>query len=691
MNTDDPVGVMQRSVDEQSVGRDEEALPPALESLAAEPAQIEPNRGAGSLFRRLLTPSPMMKVSLFFLADDAAEVVSAVARQGVCQVERLPKEVEDFFTPYFPEAFRESFYRLRQRYETLIPRWGRTANIGLGSDRPQVPSVGEMDRVAVVLAELSDQLDELDHRRKQIERHQSELDYLSEYLRVLSELDLGLHQLPEMRFLHVRVGTVPLENFGRLQESAELSDDLVFYLGESRDRAHVMVVGAGPFTAAMEGLLAKAHFESSDPSASLLASGGEDPDASLQQQAAAADEQLRALEHEQARLQLAGQPVVTRAARVLAQAAVFAQCDGALGGRLPVAFLSGWVARRNLPALEQTLQREVAHPVVVVAEPASSSGSDAQPPSEMDLPALFRSGGEFVSLYGAPGYNELNPALVLVATTPLMFGMMFGDVGHGLLLALAAVACRRWLKQWWSLVFACSIGAVVFGFLYGSVFGIEHWLPSFWLRPMEEPMRLIAMALWAGVGFMLLTFVLKALSLSVQGRLYEAVFAFEGMAGAALYLGVVFVLRAVHLDQTVSAFAWALAVAGLVLIGIHAGGKVRLDGRPALVELASDYFHGILTLMTNTLSFLRLAAFALAHGALSVALYLIIEMIPPTAFGWVCRILVLLVGSAAILAIDLLAVGVQTVRLQFYEGLARYYRGDGRSYRALRFPRTLAT
>jgi V/A-type H+-transporting ATPase subunit I len=68
-----------------------------------------------------------------------------------------------------------------------------------------------------------------------------------------------------------------------------------------------------------------------------------------------------------------------------------------------------------------------------------------------------------------------------------------------------------------------------------------------------------------------------------------------------------------------------------------------------------------------------------------MALFLLVEMIPPTVVGWVFRVILLVLGSALILMLDVLAVAVQTIRLEFYEGLSRYYRGDGQVYQPLQF------
>jgi vacuolar-type H+-ATPase subunit I/STV1 len=162
----------------------------------------------------------------------------------------------------------------------------------------------------------------------------------------------------------------------------------------------------------------------------------------------------------------------------------------------------------------------VSGPVALVHEPPAAEGEPF--PTEMAVPPVLQPAATLLALYGRPGHDELNPMLVVVAATPFLFGMMFGDVGYGLLLGVVALVCRRRLRHWLAPVLSCSLASVIFGFLYGSVFGVEDWLPALWLRPMEEPFRLLAFSLGVGVVLLLLTFVLKASTLLRQGRREEA-------------------------------------------------------------------------------------------------------------------------------------------------------------------------
>ncbi|MBI3462206.1 MAG: hypothetical protein HY000_03980 [Planctomycetes bacterium] len=629
----------------------------------------------------------MVKVGLFFLAEDAASVVSVLARREALQIEQVPTELKDYLSPSFPEAFREAFRRLREHYEPLAQRWQVSGQAFVSMVQQSVPTIEEMGRLTALLETLHQQGDAIDRQAKQLRERQVELEHFDEYVRALADLDIDIKALADLRFLHLRVGTVPLENLERLRESAALAEDLVLTLGTRRDRAHVLVVGAGGITLDLEGLLAKAHFEPFEPMSPLLSGNPEQIRRQLKSDKEAVQLALNELEEEDAQLRAGGWESLLTAGAVLARGAVFVECEEAMAGREAVAFLAGWVPRERLPELEEALAREVAGPVALAYEPPGRAAiPEGQPPSALSVPLMFRASAALVSLYGAPGYDELNPALVLAATTPVLFGMMFGDVGYGLLLVIAALAGRRRLRTWVAPLLSCGIGSTVFGFLYGSVFGVEHWLPALWLRPMDEPFRLLETALWVGVGFLLATFLLKAISLALQGRTREAIFGFQAGAGAVFYGGAVLALRSLHLEQAVPSLALGLIAGGLLLAVVHGIQQLRAHGRSKLTDLLSEFFHGSLTLLTNTLSFLRLAAFALAHSALSMALFMLVETIPPTAAGWPFRVGVFVGGSLLILVLDALAVGVQTIRLEFYEGLARYYRGDGQVYRPLRFP-----
>lgn len=642
--------------------------------------------------RQVLLPTPMARIGLFFLAADAPAVISAIARLRACEPDRAPTELKDYLVPYFPGDFRMAVRRLRERYEPLASRWGLTSEVALKAFEPRVPTVEEIARLTEALQPVHERATAIDGEVKELRRRRVEIDHLFYQVRALSDLGIDVAGLADLRYLHLKAGSVPAENVERLRESAELSGDVVLILGHQEERAHVLVVGAGSISPELEGLLARAHFTATPLGVPQTLGDPTKLVADLEHEAAGLRAALEELKAQDGALRDVARPTLGAAAVALGGAAVLTECEGALEGRLPVAYLGGWAPRDSLTEIQQALSREVATPVVLVhqAAPPTEAGS-LVPPTEVVVPGIFQPGAVLVSLYGLPGYNEINPMFVITATTPLFFGMMFGDVGQGLLLAALALAFRRRLGRWIAPALSWSASTIIFGLLYGSVFGVEDWLPPLWLRPLNDPLQLLAVALWVGVAFLMLTFLLNAVTLGLQGRWREAAFGLRGAAGAMLYLGGVLLVRSVYLDERPSITATSMMGTGIVLALMHAVQEVRAAGTPALAAVVGEFFHEALSLVTNTLSFLRLAAFALNHGALSLALFLVVDMIPTSAAWLPVRILVFVIGSALLLVLDTLLISIQTIRLEFYEGLTRYYRGDGRAYRPLQFTGTAAT
>lgn len=639
----------------------------------------------GAWLRQLVLPAPVVRIGIFFLAEDAPAVVSVLGRLGVCHLERSPQEFKDFLTPFFPPEYQEAFRRLHEHHDALAQRWRQRRVADLTCARQQVPTTAEMERCCQALAAVREQVQALDQQARTTRQRRTELEQFAYYVRALAELRIDVPALAELRFLHCRAGIVPTENFQRLQESAALGEDLVLRLGAQGEHTHCLVVGAGGISPDLEGLLAKAHFQPTSVPLSLEGASAQTLQTRVRAEIQRASAECAELESREQDLREQAQDDLKHAAAVLAHASVLVQCAGALQARLPVALLIGWIVPERLAELEQVLAQEVASPVAIVHQPLADD-SEEQPPSPLQVPPLFRPGASLVTLFGTPGTDEINPSLVLAATTPLFFGMMFGDLGQGLLLALLAVVFRRRLGIWVAPALACSLSSAFFGLLYGSVFGVEHWLPAWWLQPMKEPFRLLATALTVGIGFLLLTFILKAINLALRHRWQEALFGFAGGGGLLCYLGGVLGLRAFYLDQPMPMLALSLLAAGLLATGWHMALEVRTHGSGALGLLLTEFFHGALGLVTNTLSFLRLAAFALNHAALSMALFLVLDMLPGSTLGWLLRGVLFVLGSIVILVVDVLVVAVQTIRLEFYEGLTRYFRGEGRAFVPLRFP-----
>jgi V/A-type H+-transporting ATPase subunit I len=336
--------------------------------------------------------------------------------------------------------------------------------------------------------------------------------------------------------------------------------------------------------------------------------------------------------------------------------------EEAASGRHFVWF-GGWTPRRRLRELEAVLQ---ASGVAYLLSIESSGARHEPPPVELFNPRFARGYEIFVRAFGVPAGTELDPSPVLAMLMPLLFGYMFGDVGHGLMLALFGHYAGRRMPVLRLLIPAGLVSAA-FGFLYGEVFGLEHVFPALAWRPLDEPLLTLLLPLGLGASVLLMGFVFEALQSHAAGAMrhwWQAEFPV-----LVLYLGAL----AAPLSPPLAGLAACAA-----LIAILAGTR-----KPAaLAARLMEVLHALVQLLVNTVSFMRVGAFALAHAGLSSAVGLLAQ-VPEGDFS---RALVWLLGNALVIGLEGLVVSVQTTRLMLFEFFRRFLHGGGRPFRPLTLP-----
>jgi V/A-type H+-transporting ATPase subunit I len=294
---------------------------------------------------------------------------------------------------------------------------------------------------------------------------------------------------------------------------------------------------------------------------------------------------------------------------------------------------------------------------------------DAVPPSVLRNPAWARPFEVFGRLMGVPDTREADPSMLLAFVAPLMFGYMFGDVVQGLVVAVAGFLLRDRLPAL-RLLMPGGVMAIVFGFAFGSVFAREDVIPPLWLHPLGEPLTVLGTALGFGVAVIVVGLLLNALQFHWRGELRHWLATDAGILVAYVgTVGAVYDARA--LWALPAGIAWALA--GSVLLGPG-------DRLGALGQAAGESVERLLQLGVNTVSFVRVGAFALAHAGLSTAVVGIAEAAGPGYWP------ALVVGNAAIIALEGLVVGIQTTRLILFEFFIRFLTARGRPFEPLTPP-----
>ncbi len=326
------------------------------------------------------------------------------------------------------------------------------------------------------------------------------------------------------------------------------------------------------------------------------------------------------------------------------------------------AWVTGWCADGDDCQLRAALEARGLHYLLRFAPTPEGE----VPPSVLANPRWARPFEVFTRLMGVPAGGEADPSVVVALLAPLMFGFMFGDVVQGAVVAVGGWLLGRRVPALRILV-PGGVVAVAFGFAFGSVFAREDVLAPLWLHPLESPLTVLGTALAFGALVITLGQCLDAAQHAWRGAFGRWLASPAGVLLA--YLGVVgSLLDARALWLLPAGIAWALGGAALV---------ASRDRALAFGQAAGDTLEHVLQLAVNTVSFVRVGAFALAHAGLSTAVVGMAEAAGPGYWP------VLIVGNAAIIALEGLVVGIQTTRLILFEFFIRFLTARGRPFEPL--------
>lgn len=347
-----------------------------------------------------------------------------------------------------------------------------------------------------------------------------------------------------------------------------------------------------------------------------------------------------------------------------------------------IAAVAGWSPRSDVPALAARLS---ALGGAVTRNPISSW---SQPPTL--LPATGRSVAfqPLVDTYGIVPYSDFNPSTFAGLAYVFMFGMMFGDAGHGVLLLLAGVAMLTlrigWIARLRTMapfVIGAGVTSTAFGFAYGDAFGPTGLVPTLWLAPLKAPLTLMAAAIAIGAALLIVSYALGAVNRWREAGFWAALVALAGCGGIALYAGVAFAGLGLYLHRSdVTIGGIIVAATGLLLTFIGLYGKAG-GGAQGATEAVVELFDGVTGIFTNTISFTRLGAFGLTHAALGGIIWSgTTALWGRGSLGWVVAIALFLVGNVVTFALEALVAAIQALRLEYYEMFSRIFVSEGRTF-----------
>jgi V/A-type H+-transporting ATPase subunit I len=379
-----------------------------------------------------------------------------------------------------------------------------------------------------------------------------------------------------------------------------------------------------------------------------------------------------------------------------------------------VEVIAGWVPENSVKMLKRLVDNVGGGKAIVRDIPEADAGEDGPPPTSLRNPPFVRAFENLVSLYGTPPYDGIDPTPFMALSFTIMFGVMFGDVGHGLV--LAAIGLALWLffrgfsasgRDLGEVIGFCGVSAAIFGVLFGSVFGVETAIvPQLFLyHPFQDTDTTLLLGLGMGVVMLSMGIIFNVAQQLFRRRWRDALIGEWGLASLLFYWGLmgVLVYAAVTPDAPRGRLLLILVVVVVppVLATALRGpiGQIVSRIRGPVGQAHAHHHHeededvmttvigtlvAVLETVTATFSHIRVAAFALNHAALCMAVFEMAKVLEQAGASGTLTTSTIVIGNVVVIALEGLIVFIQCMRLHFYEFFSKFFAHMGVPYAPLR-------
>jgi V/A-type H+-transporting ATPase subunit I len=353
--------------------------------------------------------------------------------------------------------------------------------------------------------------------------------------------------------------------------------------------------------------------------------------------------------------------------------------------------LSGWVPREE----KENAVREVKK----IDERCYIEAKDAEEVNvpKDEIPVKFKHSAFFkpfeflIDTYGIPRYGTIDPTIFVAISFLVMFGAMFGDIGHGLVLALGSVFLKmsknEKVRQASALLLYCGISSIVFGVLYGSFFGIEF--RSLWIKPMENIMEIFKISIIFGIGFISIGILINIINAMRDKDYLKVLFDKAGLIGGIIYWSAIGLCTKILMAKTQGLNIYLIIISvGVILLFLKpfieaVFKKEKHNLFIGLMESSIDVLEVGMSYLANTVSFIRIAAFSLAHAGLFIAIFELSRIVND-AGGAVLSFLVVILGNMLIIFLEGLVVTIQSLRLNYYEFFSKFFMLGKQAYKPVK-------
>jgi len=665
----------------------------------------------------MIFTSPMVQLFAVVLRKDGERVTEALLREGVMQfisTSEISAETPDLVPPAAGvQASLTEISDLRKRIEGLLHTVGII---------PAPPSQANLnDRAAVDIEREKAGLARIDSERTGIREKQrviqQEILKLEDIRRQVGLYGAGLSDITVSTphpFIVMQTGKIAASNVGRFEEGLRDFPSVNIPVGQERETVHTLLIYMKRDAEKVGKVLDSvgwADIELPEELKSLKEGAFKELSARLQTLTI----EQKQLEAEAANLVRKDVERLQMVWGNLRVAELLHRIQTHFASLSRTTLCTGWVPVEKQDRLTEAIRKASGGRCYL--EWSEASGQDIvadEVPVRLDNPRLLAPFQMLVSNFGVPRYGTIDPTPFVMPIYLAMFGLMFADVGQGLVLVILGVLGisalrvpgprKGWYQLSWLIVW-CGLSSVLFGVLFGSFFGLRLFKPL-WFdfhgiiaghhpggSSVENVFDILAITVYFGISVIAVGLLFNWVNIIRTGRWTELLFDKGGVLGAWIYGGGIY-LAFYLVSHEYKAFPpggqifFLVGLPALLLFlkepyhhwrhqGEHSGSKTKpafavLNAMMMWVVELLEIFSGYLS---NTLSFMRVAGLGIAHVCLMISFFTLAEM--TSGIG---SVLILVLGNILVIALEGLSAGIQALRLSYYEFFTKFFHGTGKLY-----------
>ena len=654
----------------------------------------------------------MKLLELMVLKQDIYRVIEYIGKKGNFQFQTKNKNSKADEESSVPNLENKFYDELKKIYADL----GLT---DLPEDISQASSPSDEDSSAA--AKIISSYQDLQTKITDATAEAAKVADAYKEANAFANLQVSYSELEHLSFLSLKIGKIVPANFDDLKEALE-GVAVVIPLGD--DKSHVLVASSKKGRFALESELKNHDFVKVEVPADFKGVPADVLDG-LKKKEVEANKRCEELATEKANFAETHKTLIISLLEKFAIAVQIDEVTQKLESTELVYRITGWIpasdAESYMKDLDQLTESRIAIREFDPYEVPSVMSGKEDVPVKLTHGKLVKSFERMIFSYGSPIYGTIDPTPWVALFFTVLFGIMFGDCGQGLVLLLVGVlmACKVIKLGGWekfARVFICvGVSSSIMGLLTGEFFGTEKLLEPFakWvtglfgnphapilkLMPNGDPKSIYVMfgvfGVAVGIGFLINTcgLIINILNNIIRKRYGDAFFGKNGLAGAIFFWYVIaLVIRIAVAHHKIAAYDIIIIAVSLFFAAFAAPfGRALNHEKPLLengvgsyvissiveiIEVVSGY-------LSNTVSFVRVGAFALSHAVLNFTIMTLTNL--TGGEGTVAGIIILILGNALIIVLEGMIVAIQVVRLQYYEFFSKFFHETGREFKPFKF------